>query len=410
MHHIVGRAVTLALLAVLCVPGCSAESSKEKPDTATSAPPAPYHGNREHVLPDSPFTREDTVISASCGSASGGVGVLVQAWDPERWEPRGERYFRLPNDAVFANFPKFKEVSSPLVDLCGMLPADLSPYGVNDLEQMSPRTRALFDLTFTRMAVVFRNIDGKSTHAGFVEIDTTFDNSVRLSGATGDDEQNAVMSPDGRSVWFTYSDSAGEQRIGSRPAEGDRGLSDEGPASGHAVPLVVSGKPPHAVQANMVHLAPDGRRLTATAPKVFGHVFDTLDPSGPLTETSARSATLLSGCVGIVGWIGDDRVLCRDQAGSFRAVDARSGRAEGAEISVVDPSEITANAMIAEGMLVSADGKRFIVAVHMPNDRYRYGYGSDGTDFRVASTSGEGEATRIVHESLTSSTVFLEWR
>ena len=55
-----------------------------------------------------------------------------------------------------------------------------------------------------------------------------------------------------------------------------------------------------------------GRRLTATAPKVFGHVFDPLGSWGPLTGTSARSATQLSGCVGIVGWVDDERVLCRD--------------------------------------------------------------------------------------------------
>ncbi|CAL9649457.1 hypothetical protein [Streptomyces sp. enrichment culture] len=95
----------------------------------------------------------------------------------------------------------------------------------------------------------------------------------------------------------------------------------------------------------MAHLAPDGRRLTATAPKVFGHVFDTLDSSWPLTEASARSATLLSGCVGIVGWIGDEQVLCRGQSGSFRVVP----------------------------------------------------------------TSGEDKATRIVHESLSNRTVFLQW-
>ncbi|MBQ0825681.1 hypothetical protein [Streptomyces tagetis] len=42
----------------------------------------------------------------------------------------------------------------------------------------------------------------------------------------------------------------------------------EGPAIGYDLPLTVTGKPPRAVQANMVHLAPDGRRLTATAPKI----------------------------------------------------------------------------------------------------------------------------------------------
>ncbi|MGW0699674.1 hypothetical protein ACWD0A_10145 [Streptomyces sp. NPDC002867] len=187
------------------------------------------------------------------------------------------------------------------------------------------------------MAVVLRDPGGKATHAGLVENGADQDDFVRLSDATGDDEQNAVMSPGGRSVWFTHTTAAGEHRIGSRSAEGDHRLSDEGRATGHDLPLTVSGKPPHAVQANMVRLAPGGHRLTATAPKVFGNVFNTLNSSGPLTARSARAAALLSGCVGIVGWVGDDRVLCRTSSGSFRSMDARTGCAEGARSTSPTP-------------------------------------------------------------------------
>ncbi|WP_184503207.1 hypothetical protein [Streptomyces botrytidirepellens] len=130
---------------------------------------------------------------------------------------------------------------------------------------------------------------------------------------------------------------------------GDHHLTDEGPAAGHRLPLTVTGKPARAVQANMVHLAPNG---TATAPKPFGTVFDTWNSSGPLNRTSARGAALLRGCVGIVGWVGEDRVLCRTSSGVFRTVDGRSGRAIGAPISVVGPRE---------GMV--ADVKRFIVSL-----------------------------------------------
>lgn len=42
----------------------------------------------------------------------------------------------------------------------------------------------------------------------------------------------------------------------------------------------------------------NGRRLTATAPHVFGTVFDTLDSSSALTTKSARNAGLLSDCIG----------------------------------------------------------------------------------------------------------------
>ncbi|MFC5958159.1 hypothetical protein ACFP51_27995 [Streptomyces pratens] len=396
------KAAVVVVLAVLCVQGCSSSPSEEeeRPEPSLSAP---YRGNRGYTLPDSPFTREGTVVTATCNMGARYVGVSVQAWDPEQWELREERVFSIPTDAAFSNVPGFKAVNSPLVDLCGTTQYSSSPYAVDDLEYMTPRIRALFDLTFTRMAVVLRDSDGKTSHAGFVKSDGNFEDYVRLSEAAGDDEQNAVMAPDGRSVWFTYTTPTGEHRIGSRSVEGDRHLSDEGPATGHDLPLAVFGKPPHAVQANMVHLAPDGRRLTATVPKIFGHVFDTLDSSAPLTAASVHSATLLSGCVGIVGWIGEDRVLCRNQAGSFQAVDARTGRAERAAIAVVRESD----GMVAEGMLVSVDGKRFIVSVHLPNDRH--GEWGDQADFRVVSTSGGGPATRISHDSLTNGTVFLEW-
>ncbi|MET9686036.1 hypothetical protein [Streptomyces coeruleorubidus] len=397
-------AVLVAVLAVLCVQGCSSQSEeKEGPEPEEPSPSAPYRGNRAYALPDSAFTRKGTVVTATCHMGARYAAVSVQAWDPTRWQPREERFFSIPTDAAFSNYPGVKEVNSPLVDLCGVSPDSRSPYAVDDLEYMTPRIRALFDLAFTRMAVVLRDPDGKTTHAGFVESDADQDDYVRLSDATGGDEQNAVMSPDGRSVWFTYTTPAGAHRIGSRPAEGDHRLSDEAPATGHDLPLALSGKPPHAVQANMVHLAPDGRRLTATAPEIFGHVFDTLDSSGPLTATSARSATLLSGCVGIVGWIGDDRVLCRTQSGAFRTVDARTGRAEGAAIAVVRPTD----GVVAEGMLVSADGKRFIVSVHPPNDRY--GERGGQADFRVVTTSREGGGTRVSHGSLSHGSVFLEW-
>ncbi|KES08880.1 hypothetical protein BU52_02185 [Streptomyces toyocaensis] len=57
--------------------------------------------------------------------------------------------------------------------------------------------------------------DGRTTHAGYVESGGNADDFLRLSGATGDVEQNAVTAPDGRCVWFTYITADGERRIGS---------------------------------------------------------------------------------------------------------------------------------------------------------------------------------------------------
>ncbi|MFC9407867.1 hypothetical protein ACFRAA_22995 [[Kitasatospora] papulosa] len=399
-----GKAAALvAVLTILCVQGCdsSRPQEEEAPEAGRSAP---YRGNSGYSLPDSSFTRDGTVVTATCSMGARYAGVNVQAWDPERWELRETRNFFIPVDTAFTNYEDVKKVNSPLVDLCGVSSESPSPYAVDDLEYVTPRVRALFDLAYTRMAVVLRDPDGRTTHAGFVESGGNADDFVRLSDERGDDEQNAVMAPDGRGVWFTYITANGERRIGSRSTEGDHRLSDEGPATGHDLPLTVTGKPAHAVQANMVRLAPDGRRLTATAPKIYGHVFRTLDSSGPLTAASGRSATLLSGCISIVGWVGDERVLCRTQSGNFRTMDARSGRAEGATVAVVREDD----RRIVEGMVVSADGEKFIASVHLPNDRS--GQPAGQGDFRVVATSGEGAAIPVSAESLTSDTVFLEWR
>ncbi|MGW7360851.1 hypothetical protein ACWGI0_30570 [Streptomyces sp. NPDC054802] len=163
------------------------------------------------------------------------------------------------------------------------------------------------------------------------------------------------------------------------------------------------GQPPRAVQPNMVRRSPDGRRLTATAPHVFGTVFDVLDSSSALTRKSARNAGLLSDCVGVVGRLSDGSALCRTSSGSFQVRDARSGQAVGDPIGVVGPRGGT----VAEGMLVSADGGEFIVSVHVPNDPY--GSADLSPDFRAVPTTSDGETVHVSHDFLHLGTVFLEW-
>ncbi|MFC8709373.1 hypothetical protein ACFUCQ_05450 [Streptomyces sp. NPDC057197] len=404
----VRTAAPLALAAVLCLQACSTHPAGNEPDPRPSAPVAPYLGNRAYAVPDSPFTRENTVVTATCELGARWAAVSVRAWDPRTWQQRAERTFGLPSDAAFSNVAGYKAVDSPLVELCGVDAYNPSPYGVATSEYMAPRIRALFDLGFTHLAVVLRDPrDKKASHVGYVGSGADQEQAVRLGGEAGDDEQNAVMSPDGRSVWFTYTAPGGEQRIGSRSADGDHHRRDEGPAAGHGLPLTVTGRPARAVQANAVHLAPNGRRLTATAPKVFGTVFDTWNSSGPLTRTSAHGATRLGGCLGVVGWTGDDRVLCRTSSGAFRTMDARSGRAVGAPVQVVGPEDGT----VAEGMLVSADGKSFIVSVQLPNARRNDGdYVYEDPDFRVVAITSAGATTRPVpSSSLDRRTAFLSW-
>ncbi|MFJ1700801.1 hypothetical protein ACIOHC_38135 [Streptomyces sp. NPDC088252] len=108
------------------------------------------------------------------------------------------------------------------MDLCGQSPDAPSPYAVDTLEYLAPwiRIRALFDLGFTRMAVVLLDSGGRATRAGFVECGADEDVVVHLSDPTSDDEQNAVMSPDGRGVRSTCTILADKQKIGFRPVEG----------------------------------------------------------------------------------------------------------------------------------------------------------------------------------------------
>ncbi|MBM7493809.1 hypothetical protein JOD64_005031 [Micromonospora luteifusca] len=388
-------------LAVLCAAACSSTPKAQKQG---SGPPTGNRGNDGYALADTPFTRKGAVITATCSIGARAAAVSVQAWDPDGWQPLDERIFGIPASAAFSNYHGVEAVNSPLVDLCRQSTDRESPYRLDDLEHLAPRARALFDLGFTRMAVVFRGPDGKATHAGSVASGDPQGDAAAPSGATSDDEQNAAMAPDGRSVWFTYTNPAGEQRIGSRAVEGDQGLSDEGPAAGHELPLTVSGKPPRAIQADMVRVSPNGRRFTGFAPKVFGRIFDAADSSIALTGKSAGNATLVRDCVAIVGWISDAQVLCRTPSGSFQVADAHSGDPVGAAIEVVGANDGT----VAEGMLVSADGKHFIVAVHIPNDPY--GEPGQLPDLRVVPTSPGGESIPIANDSLSVDTVFLAWR
>src|SRR5690606_38791410 len=80
----VGRGAALvAVFALVCASGCTSSSAPEKEEKPDSAPAAPYRGNSGYDLPDSPFTREGTVVTATCSMGARYAGVDVQAWDAE---------------------------------------------------------------------------------------------------------------------------------------------------------------------------------------------------------------------------------------------------------------------------------------------------------------------------------------
>lgn len=89
--------------------------------------------------------------------------------------------------------------------------------------------------------------------------------------------------------------------------------------------------------------------------------------------------------------------------GQAMPLSARSGRPEGNAVAVVREDD----GRVAEGMVVSADGEKFIASVHSPNNRSGQPLGLG--DFRVVSTSGEGAAVPVSADSSTNATVFLKW-
>ncbi|MGW2712250.1 hypothetical protein ACWC4J_25200 [Streptomyces sp. NPDC001356] len=180
----------------------------------------------------------------------------------------------------------------------------------------------------------------------------------------------------------------------------------------HGVPRPVTGKPARAVRAYLVHRAPNGRRLTPTAPEVFGTVIDTRDSSRPLTGASAHGAATLGGCVGVVGRRGDGRVPCRTSPGVLRTMEARTGRAVGAPVGVIGPQD----GRVGEMVVVSAEGwcqrngNRFIVCVHPPRAQQSDNdYGCEDPGFRSVPVTARGTSTSVADPFLDRRTVFVSW-
>ncbi|MFC9607503.1 hypothetical protein ACFTTN_29125 [Streptomyces niveus] len=395
------KLLAVTATAALLLGSCTTTSDDSDPDAKPS--PRTEDEGGTYTPPDSPFTRENTVVTASCEMGARYAAVAVRAWRPGEWKFLAEKYFVIPSHAAFSSYPD-TAVHSALVDLCGQGANNPSPYDVDDAEFMAPRVRALFDQGFTRMAVVLRKEGTNAAQATSVTSDDSQDEVDSRPVAANRDEQNAAMSPDGRSVWFTYTNSSGQKRIGSRAVEGNQRVSDEGPSSGHDSPLSVTGRPPLAVQAPMIRLSPNGRRLAATAPNVFGTTFDIPGSSSALTRKTARNAALISGCPGVVGWVSDVRVLCRTPSGSFQVRDARSGQPVGDPIDVVGPYD----GEFAQGMLVSPDGGEFIVSVEIVGGVPDESWGPEA-DFRVVSTTPGGKPVPVSHSHLSFGTVFIEW-
>ncbi|MFD0369261.1 hypothetical protein [Streptomyces sp. NPDC127114] len=386
------RAVLAAVAALLTLAGCSREDQGRAPDTART----PSYSPSPRPAPG-PWGR-DRVVSADCMKGGRFTAVSVRSWDPDGWKPVAERLFDVPASVVFWQEPGREAVLTPLFDLCRENPSD-AVYTSDALERVVPRVRAVFDRDFTRMAVVLRTADGKGTHVGFVDEKGLTDLTARGGQAgAGRREQNAVFAPDGSRVWFTYETPDGRARIGSRAVTGSAALRDEGPAAAANLPLVVLDGPPRAVQAEMVHVSPDGRRTTASAEDLGQVLLDVPARSTALTGAAAERAESLGECLHAVGWTGPDRLLCRTRAGTFRTFGTAPGAAPG-------PALPAAGGGGNEGLVVSPDGSRFLLVEHPPGDPYA---GFRG--FRVAGTAPGAPSAKVPAEALNGQSLLLEWR
>ncbi|MGI5233500.1 hypothetical protein [Actinoallomurus sp. CA-142502] len=340
----------------------------------------------------------DVVVTADCMLGGSAAAIDIAGWDPRTWKRLTQITFDLPAPAIFSTVDA--RALTPMIDLCRQ-PGSEGVYDSDSMEWAVPRIRAMFDRDFTRMAVVLRGSGGDETHVGFI------DRQGKLTDLTGGGdslgftprEENAAMAPDGSAVWFTFETSDGKHRIGSRPVNGAHTLTDQGPATDTNLPLVLVGQPFRGVQAEMVHLSPDGSRMTAWAHGVDENVFDVPATSTALTADTAKHPKSLDGCPEAVGWTGPQTVLCRmDQLGQFRTVGTDPGAAPG-------PVLVPANDKENEGEVISPDGKRFIFNSHRASDPTGGFMG-----FYVAGTTPGSAPQKLTVDALNAQTVFLEWR
>lgn len=341
------------------------------------------------------------MVTADCVLGGRFGAVEVTGSDPQTWKRLAQATFALPPSAVFSGTDS-SPAMTPLIDLCRQHAGSQdTAYDSDRLEWVVPRVRALFDRDFTEMAVVLHGSGGDGTRVGVV------DRQGRLTDLTGGEEslgntpreENAVMAPDGSAVWFTYTTSEGKHRIGSRPVGGGHTLTDRGPATDTNLPLVLVGAPPRGLQADMVHVSPDGRRMAAWAHGVDQNLFDVPATSTALTAGTAEHARAVDHCSEAVGWTGPQTLLCADEdAHQFVTVGVGTGAAPGAAL-------LPANDKENEGEVVSPDGRRFIFDSHRPDDPY------DGfMGFYIGGTTPGTPPQKLTAEALSSQTLFLEWR
>lgn len=400
----IGAGLLTACLLLAGAAGCgdaggrTAEGARES-GAAPGSPPATAEATRG---PGAGSSWRGLVVTAECTLGARYGGIVVTAWNPHTWKQVEQRIFGISGSIVFSRGLATEVPLSPLFDLCRQNPYE-AIYQSDALERVVPRVRALFDRDFTRMAVVIRDPDGSGTRVGYIEYDDEGMDGIALTEGNGREgpvprEENAVFAPDGKRVWFTYRTPDGRHRIGSRSVSGDHSLRDEGPATDRNLPLVVVGGPPRGIQAEMVHVSPDGRRMTARTSGSEKILFDFPATSTALTAATAKGARTLGECYHAVDWTGPDTVLCRTKAGEFRAFGTGTGAAPGPVLESV-------SARGNEGLVVSPDGNRFIVVKHPPGDPY------DGFQgFYEAGTAPGSPVRKLEDDALNGHTLFLEWR
>jgi hypothetical protein len=389
--------VPASLLAVsLVLAGATACESGDVPRRKSSLAATP-DGSRDAAG----FRQRNLVVTAECVLGGRFGAVEVTGWDPQTWKRLAQATFALPSSAVFSGADS-SPAMTPLIDLCRQhAGSEDAVYDSDRLEWAVPRVRALFDRDFTKMAVVLHGSGGDEARVGVVDRQGGLTDLTGGEGSLGDTphEENAVMAPDGSAVWFTYTTSAGKHRIGSRPVGGGHTLTDQGPATSTNLPLVMVGTPPRGVQADMVHVSPDGRRMAAWAHGVDQNLFDVPATSTALTAGTAEHAQTVDQCSEVVGWTGPQTLLCADET-SHQFVTVGTGP-DAARSAALLPANDKEN----EGEVISPDGRRFIFDSHRPDDPFGGFMG-----FYIGGTTPGTPSQKLTAEALNGQTLFLEWR